>query len=149
MTAFRRVQNLQLGALAMVLGSICGVGASGQASSEVTPRVQALYAEAKAAQQAGDEPGGGCQIRGYSEGCTASCARLQQSWGAVFRPGQYAAAARTLERALALDRKMTTASGVLGMSYLKLGRNNEAKTRLQAAVTAHPSDSTLHSLHFA
>ncbi len=127
---------------------LCGTFASTSAtpcqeSSEITPRVQALYAEANAARQAGDVA---VAITKYEAILKAAphLAPAYNNLGALyFDAGEYATAARTLERGLALDPKMTSASGVLGMSYLKLGRDQEAKTRLQAAVTAHPADNTL------
>ncbi len=134
---------MRLGVMALVLCRVCGAGAWGQGSSEVTPRVEALYAEAKAAQQAGDETTAIAKYEAILK-AAPNLAPAYNNLGALyFDRGEYAAAARTLERGLALDPGMTTASGVLGMSYLKLGRNEEAKARLQAAVTAHSADNTL------
>jgi tetratricopeptide (TPR) repeat protein len=134
---------MRLGAMAVVLCSVCGAGAWGQGSSEVTPRVEALYVEAKAAQQAGDETTAVAKYEAILKAAPHLAPAYNNLGALYFDRGEYAAAARTLERGLALDPRMTTASGVLGMSYLKLGRNVEAKARLQAAVTAHPSDNTL------
>ena len=134
---------MRLGAMAVVLGSVCGAGAWGQGSSEVTPRVEALYSEAKAAQQAGDERAAVAKYEAILKAAPHLAPAYNNLGALYFDQGQYEAAARTLERGLALDPSMTTASGVLGMSYLRLGRNEEAKARLQAALTAHPLDNTL------
>ncbi len=134
---------MRLGAMAVVLCGVCGAGAWGQGSSEVTPRVEALYAEAKAAQRAGDETTAVAKYEAILKAAPHLAPAYNNLGALYFDRREYAAAARTLERGLALDSTMTTASGVLGMSYLKLGRNEEAKARLQAAVTAHPADNTL------
>ncbi len=135
---------MRLGVMAVVLCSVCGADAWGQGSGEVTPRVEALYAEAKAAQQAGDDTTAVARYEAILKAAPHLAPAYNNLGALYFDRRDYAAAARILERGLALDPRMTTASGVLGMSYLKLGRNEEARSRLQAAVTAHPADSTLH-----
>ena len=118
---------MRLGAMAVVLCHVCGAGAWGQGSGEVTPRVEALYAEAKAAQQTGDETTAVAKYEAILKAAPHLAPAYNNLGALYFDRGEYASAARTLERGLALDPRMTTASGVLGMSYLKLGRNEEAR----------------------
>lgn len=143
MRVSRTVRRLQIGFVALSLSSFSSGDGRAQGSGEVTPRVEALYAEAKAAQRAGDETTAVAKYEAILKAAPHLAPAYNNLGALYFDRGEYAEAARTLERGLALDPRMTTASGVLGMSYLKLGRSEEAKSRLEAAVNAHPADNTL------
>ncbi len=116
---------------------------SGQASREVTPHVEALYAEANAARHAGDSTAAIAKYEAILK-LAPHLAPAYNNLGALyFDIGDYEAAVRTLDHGLTLDPRMASASGVAGMSYLKLGKNQEAVARLRVATAALPADSTL------
>src|SRR6185437_17141559 len=93
------------------------------AANEVTPAVQKLYSEAKAAQQQGDDT---TAIEKYGE-----MIRLAPRLGAAynnlgmlyFNRRLYAEAAPVLERGLSVDAGMQTATALLGLSYFELGED--------------------------
>lgn len=139
------VWSVRSAAVPLILCLMCGWirAARSQQAVEVSPRVQALYAEATRASHEGNGP---LAIAKY-EAILKVAPRLAPAYNNLgslyYDAGDYTAAARILERGLALDPKMTSASGVLGMSYLKLGRDKEAKPCLEAAVAARPADDAL------
>jgi tetratricopeptide (TPR) repeat protein len=110
------------------------------ASDEVTPQVQRLYAEAKAAQQKGDAQ---LAIERYRHilRLAPHLAPAYNNLGMLyFNQRDYAHAAEVLEKGLALDPEMNTAQAMLGISDFNLGRNEEAKAALEKALAANPLD---------
>ncbi len=118
----------------------CGRAIGQDWSDEVTPQVQQLYAEAKAAQQHGDMQG---SIAKYQEMLKLAphLAPAYNNLGSLyFENGAYAEAAKILREGLTLDPGMKTALALLGLSDARLGRKEEAKKELEVALIANPSD---------
>lgn len=114
---------------------------SGQAGNqEVTPQVQALYAQAKAAQQRGDNA---AAIEKYRDMLKLAphLAPAYNNLGRLYvNQHDYAHAVETLEQGLKLNPDMPTASALLGLSYAQLGESDKAEPLLEAAVRANPND---------
>jgi tetratricopeptide (TPR) repeat protein len=113
---------------------------AGQGGDEVTPQVQQLYAEAKAAQQRGD---GAEAIEKYQV-----MIKLAPHLGAAynnlgmlyFDEHDFNHAAAVLKRGLELHPDMPTASAMLGMSYFEMGANEQAEPLLLEAHRVNPGD---------
>lgn len=117
---------------------------SGQANKpvtpEVTPEVQQLLAQAKAAQQLGDIPTAIEKYRAILK-LAPHLAPAYNNLGLLyFKDGDYAHAVEVLKRALELDPNLDTASGMLGMSYSQLGANEKSEPLLREALSANPTD---------
>jgi tetratricopeptide (TPR) repeat protein len=109
-------------------------------SNEVTPAVQKLYAEAKAAQQQGDD---NTAIDKYRQMLRLAphLAPAYNNLGMLyFNHHEYAEAVPVLERGLSLDADMPTATALLGLSYFELGENQKAEPVLERALRANPAD---------
>ena len=139
------LRSMRYAVVLPILVCVCAgvMDARGQGSTEVSPHVQALYAEASAARQAGDVTLAIAKYEAILKAAPHLAAAYNNLGALYFDAGDYSVAVQTLERGLAIDPKMTSASGVLGMSYLKLGRDKEAVARLEVAVAARPSDNAL------
>lgn len=114
--------------------------AAGQAGDEVTPEVQQLYAQAKAAQQHGDEP---TAIRKYQDMIKLAphLAAAYNNLGMIyFNEHDYPHAAEILEHGLEIQPDMPTASAMLGLSYGQLGETEKAEPLLRSALKANPDD---------
>src|SRR5581483_4709502 len=101
---------------------------------EVTPQVQELYGQAKAAQQRGDHAGAMLKLAPHLAPAYNNLGML------LFTQRDYAQAAKVLEQGLKLNPDMPTASAMLGMSYAQMGENEKAEPLLEAAVRANPND---------
>ena len=111
-----------------------------QAEDEVTPQVQQLYAQAKAAQQRGDDAAAIEKYRAMIK-LAPHLAPAYNNLGMLYFNGHdYGHAAEVLKRGLELHPDMPTASAMLGMSYFELGSDEKAEPLLRAALTAHPAD---------
>jgi tetratricopeptide (TPR) repeat protein len=107
---------------------------------EVTPEVQQLYAQAKAAQQRNDSATAIEKYRAMIK-LAPHLAAAYNNLGMLYFNGQdYANAADTLSRALKLHANMPTASAMLGMSYYQLGQFEKAEPLIRAAMKASPND---------
>jgi tetratricopeptide (TPR) repeat protein len=104
------------------------------------PAVQQLYAEAKAAEARGDFA---VAIRKY-ESLVEAAPRLAPAYnnlGALYvRQREFKRAAIVLQRALQIDRNMTSASTLLGISFYELGDYSAARARLETALRNNPKD---------
>ena len=121
-------------------GTACGTAKGQDWSGEVTPQVQQLYAEAKAAQQRGDTQGSIAKYQTMLKLAPHLAPAYNNLGMLYFNDRAYAQAADTLRAGLALDPGMTTAQALLGLSDAKLGRNEDAKKELEAALAANPAD---------
>ena len=93
------------------------VFAQSSADDEVTPEVQALYAQAKAAQQRGDNAGAIEKYRAMLK-LAPHLAPAYNNLGRLYFNGHdYAHAAQVLKKGLELNPDMPTASALLGLSY--------------------------------
>jgi tetratricopeptide (TPR) repeat protein len=109
-------------------------------SNEVTPAVQKLYAEAKAAQQQGDD---NTAIDKYRQMLRLAphLAPAYNNLGMLyFNHHEYAEAVPVLERGLSINADMPTATALLGLSYFELGENQKAEPVLERALRANPAD---------
>lgn len=111
-----------------------------QANDEVTPEVQQLYAQAKAAQQQGDSAGAIEKYRAMIKLAPHLAAAYNNLGMLYFNEHDYTHAAEVLKRGLELHPDMPTASAMLGMSYFQLGMNEKAEPLLRAALKAKPDD---------
>jgi tetratricopeptide (TPR) repeat protein len=131
--------------LAMLIATALG-GSLERAQTSGEDRVESLYADAKAAEQAGDLASAAEKYEQILK-IAPQVGPAYNNLGAVyFKQGSYGKAASVLERGLKVDRKMTSASVLLGMAYFQMGDYAKARPRLEAAVAANPSDSNAEFL---
>ncbi|MDE3200292.1 MAG: tetratricopeptide repeat protein [Acidobacteriota bacterium] len=112
----------------------------------MTPTVQRLYGEAKAAEHEGDIA---TAISKYREMLKLAphLAPAYNNLGMLyFNSHDYKQAAEVLKRGLELNPNMPTASAMLGMSYFQLGENTRAEPLLLKALQAHPDDDHLEMM---
>jgi tetratricopeptide (TPR) repeat protein len=117
-----------------------------QANDEVTPEVQQLYAQAKAAQQHGDSATAIEKYRAMIKLAPHLAAAYNNLGMLYFNGHDYTHAAEALERGLELQPDMPTASAMLGMSYFQLGVNEKAEPLLRAALSANPTDDNVEMI---
>jgi tetratricopeptide (TPR) repeat protein len=116
------------------------VSPASQASDEVTPEVQQLYAQAKAAQQRGDSAAAIEKYRAMIK-LAPHLAPAYNNLGMIyFNEHDYTHAAVVLKRGLDVNPDMPTATAMLGMSYFQLGENEKAEPLLRAALRSTPAD---------
>lgn len=111
--------------------------------NEVTPAVQQLYEEARAAEQQGDAA---TAIAKYREMIRLAprLAPAYNNLGMLYFNGRdYTSAASVLERGLRVNPNMPTAAALLGLSYSELGQNQKAEPLLERAARANPSDANV------
>jgi tetratricopeptide (TPR) repeat protein len=113
------------------------------ASNEVTPEVQQLYAQAKTAQQNGDDNTAMEKYRQMIRLAPDLAAAYNNLGMLYFNHGEYAKAVPVLERGLHVDPKMGTATALLGLSYFELGQDQKARPVLESALRANPADSNV------
>lgn len=117
-----------------------------QANDEVTPEVQQLYAQAKAAQQQGNSAAAIEKYRAMIK-LAPHLAPAFNNLGMIYFNGHdYAHAAEVLKRGLELNPDMPTASAMLGMSYFQLGMNEKAEPLLRSALNAKPDDDNVEMI---
>src|SRR6202167_1279683 len=117
-----------------------------QANDEVTPEVQQLYAQAKAAQQRGDSAAAIEKYRAIIKLAPHLAAAYNNLGMLYFNSHDYAHAAEVLKPGLELHPEMPTASAMLGMSYFQLGADEKAEPLLRAALKANPTDNTIEMM---
>jgi tetratricopeptide (TPR) repeat protein len=103
-------------------------------------RVDRLHAEAGAAEAAGDLA---TAVEKYREilKLDPQLAPAYNNLGALYlKQGQYAEAAKVLERGLKIDGKMSSASALLGFSLFQMGDYAKARPYLEAALKTNPAD---------
>jgi tetratricopeptide (TPR) repeat protein len=116
------------------------IARAAQGNDEVTPEVQRLYAEAKAAQQHDDTQ---TAIQKYEEMIKLAphLAAAYNNLGMLyFNDHNYPRTVEVLKRGLVLNPEMPSASAMIGMSYFQLGENSKAETALRTALGANPKD---------
>lgn len=114
--------------------------ARAQGNDEVTPAVQSLYAEAKAARQRGDSA---TAIAKYNQilKLAPHLAAAYNNLGMIyFDEHDYEHAVKVLQHGLELNSNMPGATAMLGMSYFQMGRNDKAQPLLESALRANPKD---------
>ena len=111
-----------------------------QGNDEVTPEVQELYAQAKAARQRGDSVTAIDKYKAIIK-LAPHLAAAYNNLGMLYFDGHdYGPAAKILQRGLELSPNMPTTEAMLGMSYFQLGKNDKAEPLLEAALRANPKD---------
>jgi tetratricopeptide (TPR) repeat protein len=116
------------------------------AQDEVTPEVQQLYAEAKAAQQQGDSSRAIEKYKAMIHAAPHLAAAYNNLGMLYFNEHDYVHAAEVLKRGLELNADMPTASAMLGMSYFQLGEDEKAEPLLRAALRANPNDDNVEMI---
>lgn len=117
-----------------------------QGEDEVTPQVQQLYAEAKAAQQRGATAVAIEKYRAMIKLAPHLAAAYNNLGMLYFNEHDYVNTANVLKRGLELEPNMPTASGMLGMSYFQMGENDKAEPVLWTALKAHPKDDIIEMM---
>src|ERR1019366_8363426 len=117
-----------------------------QADDEVTPEVQHLYAEAKAAQQHGDSATAIEKYRAMIKLAPHLAAAYNNLGMLYFDEHDYPHAAEVLKRGLELHPDMPSAKAMLGMSYFQLGMQDKAEPLLRAALHADPADNNVEMM---
>jgi tetratricopeptide (TPR) repeat protein len=118
-------------ALVAMLGALCAIGADS---------VDSLYAEAKAAQAAGDLATATAKYREILK-LDPSLGPAYNNLGMLyFKQGRYQDAVNVLERGLKVDPSMSSASALLGISLYQMREYAKARPHLEAAVAANPND---------
>ena len=131
---------------AVLLGFALTSAGAGQATDEVTPEVQQLYAQAKAAQQHGDSATAIEKYRAMIKLAPHLAAAYNNLGMIYFNGHDYSHAAEVLKRGLELHPDMPTASAMLGMSYFQLGMDDKAEPILRAAQHASPTDDNVEMI---
>jgi tetratricopeptide (TPR) repeat protein len=111
-----------------------------QENDEVTPQVQSLYGEAKAARKNGDSA---TAIAKYQQilKLAPHLAAAYNNLGMLYFDGHdYPEAIKVLQHGLELNPNMPGAAAMLGMSYFQLGNNDKARPLLETALRANPKD---------
>lgn len=109
-------------------------------ADEVTPQVQQLYAEAKAAQQRNDSAAAIEKYRAILHLAPHLAPAYNNLGMLYFDQRDYGHAAQILEQCLKLNPDMPTASAMLGLSYAQMGESEKAAPLLETAVRANPAD---------
>ena len=117
-----------------------------QADDEVTPEVQHLYAEAKAAQQYGDSASAIEKYLAMIKLAPHLAAAYNNLGMLYFDEHDYRHATEVLKRGLELHPDMPSAKAMLGMSYFQLGMNDKAEPLLRAALHANPADNNVEMM---
>ena len=117
-----------------------------QADDEVTPEVQHLYAEAKAAQQHGDSASAIEKYLAMIKLAPHLAAAYNNLGMLYFDEHDYRHATEVLKRGLELHPDMPSAKAMLGMSYFQLGMNDKAEPLLRAALHANPADNNVEMM---
>jgi len=130
--------------LALLLFAPARIAARAQSkSSEVDPRVQQLYAEAKDAEAQGDQNTAIAKYQSILQ-IAPSLGPAYNNLGALYlRQREYAKAVDILQKGLKVDPQMPSASALLGISLYEMGDYARARARLEAALRANPKDSNV------
>jgi predicted Zn-dependent protease len=111
-----------------------------QANDEVTPEVQRLYAQAKAAEQQNSIATAIEKYRAMIKLAPHLAAAYNNLGMLYFNTHDYVQAAEVLKHGLDINPDMPTAAAMLGMSYFQLGEDIKAEPLLRAALRANAKD---------
>jgi tetratricopeptide (TPR) repeat protein len=109
-------------------------------NDEVTPEVQNLYAQAKAARQRGDDATAIEKYKAILKLAPHLAAAYNNLGMLYFNGHDYTGAVEVLQRGMELNPNMPSAAAMLGMSYSQLGQNDKAEPLLESALRANPKD---------
>lgn len=117
--------------------ALCGRQAT---SASVESRIDALHAEAKQAEAAGDLTAATGKYREILK-LNPRLGPAYNNLGILYiKLGQYREAASVLERGLRIDPDMHSASALLGLSLFQIGDYAKARPHLEAAIAANAAD---------
>jgi tetratricopeptide (TPR) repeat protein len=135
------IRGISRSFIVLLLGILMVGNAFAQsADDEVTPQVQDLYAQAKAAQQGGDNASAIQKYRAMVKLAPHLAPAYNNLGMLYFSQRDYANAAQVLEQGLKLNPDMPTATALLGLSYVQMGENEKAEPLLESALRANPAD---------
>src|SRR5215472_17423172 len=97
-----------------------------QGGDEVTPEVQDLYAQARAARQRGDSATAIDKYQAILKRAPQLAAAYNNLGMLYFDTHDYTRAVKILEHGLEIDANMPGAKAMLGMSLFQLGNNEKA-----------------------
>ncbi len=117
--------------------------AQSKSSSDVDPRVEQLYTEAKEAEAHGDVETAVAKYESIVQIAPKLGAAYNNLGSLYLRQRQYRKAVEILEKGLRVDPKMSSASALLGMSLYESGDYARARPRLEAALRANPKDTNV------
>ncbi len=108
--------------------------------------MQELYAQAKQAQQRGDDAVAIEKYKAMLKLAPHLAAGYNNLGMLYFNGHDYAHAAETLKRGLELNPNMPSASAMLGMSYFQMGEDGKAEPLLTKALKVKPGDDQVEML---
>ncbi len=108
--------------------------------NEITPAVQRLYTEAKAAQEQGDTAAAIAKYQAMLRLAPHLAPAYNNLGMLYFNQHDYADAVPVLERGLKINADMPTATAMLGLSYFEIGENRKAEPLLRRALRDNPTD---------
>jgi tetratricopeptide (TPR) repeat protein len=111
-----------------------------QGNDEVTPEVQELYAQARAARQRGDDATAIAKYKAMIKLAPHLAAAYNNLGMLYFNEHDYKNAVDVLQRGMELNPEMPSAAAMLGMSYFQMGQNDKAEPLLETALRANPKD---------
>ena len=117
-----------------------------QGEDEVTPEVQNLYAQARAASQKGDDATAIEKYKAILKLAPHLAAAYNNLGMLYFNGHDYPSAVDVLQRGIKLNPNMPSAAAMLGMSYYQLGQNDKAEPLLEKALRANPKDDQVELL---
>lgn len=145
MTLVPRSRMLLMAVLAVLVFNRMSVWAQDSAST-VSPEVEQLYSEAKAAQSEGDIP---AAIQKY-EAMLKIAPRLAPVYNNLgllyYNQHDYPHAVAILEEGLRIDPHMNSASALLGTCLFAMGEYEKARDPLEAALRGNPQDNQIEIL---
>ena len=117
-----------------------------QGEDEVTPEVQNLYAQARAASQKGDVATAIEKYKAILKLAPHLAAAYNNLGMLYFNSHDYTHAVEVLQHGIKLNPNMPSAAAMLGMSYYQLGQNDKAEPLLEQALRANPKDDQVELL---
>ena len=108
--------------------------------AQMDTQVQALYAEAKAAQSSGDLAGAIAKYQQLVRVAPRLAAGYNNLGMLYERTHQYPQAIDALRHARAVDPNLPSVSALLGIAYFETGDYAAARVSLEAALKANPND---------
>lgn len=127
-------------ALVFVLLACLAYTPSAAPQSEPETQVEKLYAEAKAAEAAGDLTAASTKYEAILQ-ISPRLGAAYNNLGALYiKEREYQKAAAVLEKGLKIDPKMPSASALLGVSLYEMAEYTRARTALESALRSNPKD---------
>ena len=141
-----RTTYLQSGCYSVILSvllSFCSVCMTyGQDNTtNVTPEVQTLYAEAKDAEAHGDTHAAIVKYQSIIKMAPGLAAGYNNLGVLYYDQHEYEKAIHVLQEALFINPNLPSASAILGSAYVAMGKDFEARAPLEKALEINPTDS--------